>query len=158
PPSHRLALKGATQRVTGLSFSRDGSYLAGCSVDGNVHVWHTQTGRLFTSRGSGPGARSLCFSPAGNYLATGGAGAGPLGAWPPPGPRPPLPPSRCSGVALCVAFSPDGRAVLAGCDDGTAWLRGWSTGRLLTPPLRQRGAVRAVSFDRSGSWALTGTD
>jgi WD40 repeat protein len=55
-----------------------------------------------------------------------------------------------------VAFSPDGRSILTGCEDGAARLWETATGRPLTAPLTHRGPVVAVTFSPDGRTALTG--
>src|SRR5205823_3402516 len=60
------------------------------------------------------------------------------------------------GPVFAVAFSPDGRAVLTGSQDGTARLWSAATGKELSPPLRHRGWVYAVAFSPDGRAVLTG--
>jgi WD40 repeat protein/tetratricopeptide (TPR) repeat protein len=54
-----------------------------------------------------------------------------------------------------VAFSPDGDRVLIACDDGTAGVWDTATGRLLTPPLLHKAAVRWAAFSPDGCSLLT---
>jgi tetratricopeptide (TPR) repeat protein len=56
-----------------------------------------------------------------------------------------------------VAFSPDGKTVLAGSDDWTARLWDATTGQLLGPPMTHWGPVRAVAFSPDGKTVLTGS-
>jgi WD40 repeat protein len=56
-----------------------------------------------------------------------------------------------------VAFSPDGRAVLTGSQDGAARLWDAATGRTLGPPLEHQGPVEAVAFSPDGRAVLTGS-
>jgi tetratricopeptide (TPR) repeat protein len=56
-----------------------------------------------------------------------------------------------------VAFSPDGKTVLTGCQDGTARLWKADTGKPTGPPLRHPAAVGAVTFSPDGRTILTGS-
>jgi tetratricopeptide (TPR) repeat protein len=57
-----------------------------------------------------------------------------------------------------VAFSPDGKAVLTGSDDGTARLWDASTGLPLLSPMAHQDRVSAVAFSPDGKAVLTGSD
>ena len=59
------------------------------------------------------------------------------------------------GVA--VAFSPDGRAVVTGCDDRTVRVWDVDTAKPIGPVLRHGAGVRMVAFSDDGSQVLTGT-
>ena len=62
------------------------------------------------------------------------------------------------GVVHAVAFSPDGRVVLTGCNDKTAPLRELATGKPVGPPLAHEGAVQAVAFSPDGRVVVTGSN
>lgn len=57
---------------------------------------------------------------------------------------------RHDSLVLAVAFSPDGKTVLTGSDDGSARLWRADTGALLGEPLRHDSLVRAVAFSPDG--------
>ena len=57
-----------------------------------------------------------------------------------------------------MAFSPDGKTVLTGCQDGTARLWNTHTGKATGPPLRHPAAVGAVTFSPDGKTILTGCE
>jgi len=57
----------------GVSFSRNGQFLATASGDGNVRLWRSSTGQLLTTLSGHEGAVfAVAFSPDGNTLATAG--------------------------------------------------------------------------------------
>ena len=63
-----------------------------------------------------------------------------------------------SGGAECsLALSPDGKAILIGCRDGTARLWDARTGEPLGPPFESRQAVLSVAFAPDGRSVLIGT-
>lgn len=55
-----------------------------------------------------------------------------------------------------VAFSPDNRIVLTGCNDRFARLWDAAGGKLLWPPLHHHNAVMAVAFTGDGQTLWTG--
>jgi WD40 repeat protein len=58
---------------------------------------------------------------------------------------------------MALAVSPDGRRVLTGTLDGTAWLWDAATGITLTPPLQNGSLVTRVAFSRDGQTVVTVT-
>jgi WD40 repeat protein len=61
------------------------------------------------------------------------------------------------GEVLAVAFSPDGKVVLTGSDDGTARLWDLGTNKPLLPPIAHRGPVLSVAYGPDGKGVLTGS-
>jgi WD40 repeat protein len=59
---------------------------------------------------------------------------------------------------VAVAFSPDGKLVLTGSEDGTARLWDAATGHPFGPPLVHDGPVQAVAFRGDGAVVVTGSD
>jgi WD40 repeat protein len=58
---------------------------------------------------------------------------------------------------LSVAFSPDGKTILAGSFDGKAQLWNVATCRPIGPPMVHSGVVNAVAFSPDGQTLLTGS-
>lgn len=61
------------------------------------------------------------------------------------------------GAGMRDAYSPDGRAVVTGCEDGMARIWDVRTGELRVPPLPHQAWVFAVAFSPDGKMVLTGS-
>jgi WD40 repeat protein/SH3-like domain-containing protein len=116
-------LRGHTLWVESLAFSTDGTRLASGSQDGTVRIWDVTTGKelaFFTDYYNG--VNGVAFRPDGQIL----AGVGSL--WPDTGVRlwntqtfEELPLLPTDDAPVCVAFSPDGRLLVAGEDADIQW-------------------------------------
>ncbi|HSV15216.1 MAG TPA: hypothetical protein VLI90_13235, partial [Tepidisphaeraceae bacterium] len=62
------------------------------------------------------------------------------------------------GEVRAIAFSPDGRLLLAGGGDNTAQFWDVASGDPVGPPMRHDGAVIAVGFDPVNHLALTASE
>lgn len=140
---------------------------------GQVRLWDIDrakpTRAVLSHRGLIP---ALAFSPDGSLLATGDAYYDSPG-WPPP-PGEPIVGGEAQfwdaqtgakwgqtlihphGV-MTAAFSPDGRLLLTGSEDGLARLFTVSCGEPIGLPHRHEGAVRSLAFSPDGGTALTGS-
>ena len=146
--------------VRDVRFSPDGTRLATASADGRARIWDVATGRMATCRRWSTARRCSPWPSAPT-----------AGGWPRPrstgrrgsGTRPPavlvLAPLEHGAPVSCVAFRPDGRALLTACSDsGFAELqaRQWdlATGRPLGAPLearRRRPRGRSTAPTGAGS-------
>jgi WD40 repeat protein len=178
-------------RVEVVAFSPDSQTLATASnalvrVDpqsnlrsgprSEVRLWQAATG---TPHGGGIHAqgwvKALAFAPGSQVLATGTVGfawtvgtkdlkvvSGEARLWRVSTGQPLSDPLLHPHAVWALAFSPNGRFLLTGCEDTTARLyrltpqsRVWTIAQPLTAPLRHEGLVRAVAFSPDGRSALT---
>ncbi len=149
---------GGSPSVSGVAFSRDGTYFAtGCWGGGGAQRWNTATrqpaGRLIPGRN----INAVALSPDGNALLSGGHDQvvrlwnavsgellrGPLGH---------------AGVIRTATFSPDGLLALVTDDDQTARLWDLRTGLPRGGPMRHAGRVYAAAFSPDGQSVLTGEE
>jgi WD40 repeat protein len=172
--------KGASLFHTGpveqAAFSPDGRTLAvGCNRSdvsrnlrvGEVQLWDVAEGRTLGRGLLHPGPlKTLAFSPDGRTLLTGCI-------VPPERPGDPLrgqarlwdvgraeplgPALLHAGPVWAVAFNPDGRTFLTGCEDATARLWQTATGLPVGPLIKSWGNVLAVAFSPDGRTLLLGS-
>ncbi len=141
---------------TRASFSPDGRVFVTCCQNGPVRVWETATGRpVFPALPiGGDMAHVALFSPDGRVIATGGK-SGMIELWDATTGRF-LDRFAGTGAAIrALAFSHDGRTLVAGCD-GHAFRLDVRTGQPLGQPLDPHEAyVWAVEFNRDDTRLLT---
>lgn len=152
----------------GLAVSPDGSLLATGSHEGTVTLWD-----LDTREPGGPtlslrhDSRSLAFSPDGTRLVTaeGEYGdTGPMDAaesvhvWDVATREAvELPLSGHTASVNAAQFSPDGRILATGSNDGTVVLHDAATGATLGRPLAADSGVSSVAFSPDGTRLAVGT-
>lgn len=155
--------------IRAFAFSPDGRILlTGCG-DGNARMWDVATrqprGRIMTNRGP---ILTVAFSPDGKIAATAGIirevnprtqkaeiGGGEVRLWSVPtgeGFGAPLP---HPAPVWSVAFSPKGRRLLTGCEDGKGRLFLVATGEQMASFAAPAGTVTQVAFHPSGTHCLT---
>jgi WD40 repeat protein/tRNA A-37 threonylcarbamoyl transferase component Bud32 len=159
----------ATGPVLALAFSPDSKTLLTGSFDGGAQMWDVATGQRH-----GPTLRHdgrilvVAFSPDGQVAATGGAveehnpeigksqiTGGTVRLWKTASGRRTGAPLQHPHVVWSLAFSPRGRTMLTGCEDGHARFFLVATGAPIGKPLPHDGLVRAVAFSPDGAVAAT---
>jgi WD40 repeat protein len=157
---------GHTDTVLSVAFSPDGKYMVTGSLDKTARLWNIASGaevRIFT--GHAGSVESVAFSPDGKYVLTGSADKT-AKLW-----------DAATGAELhtfsdptsivrtsvemkrsnrSVAFSPDGKYILTGSDDGTPKLWDATTGAVLRTFSGHTNIVRSVAFSPDGKYVLTG--
>ena len=114
---------GHTNAVLSLAYLPGGARVVTGSADETVRVWDTETGKdLRTFKGHTDGVVAVSVSPDGSEIASASDDAT-VRVWDadsPPRPRALQIPSVLTylGAAECLAFSPDGRRLVSGHDDG----------------------------------------
>jgi WD40 repeat protein len=157
---------GHTDTVESVAFSPDGKYVLTGSLDKTAKLWDAASGAevlIFT--GHAGSVESVAFSPDGKYVLTGSSdktaklwdtATGALVRTfsdPTSVVRTSVEMKRSSHS---VAFSPDGKYVLTGSDDGTPKLWDAATGAVVRIFSGHTNIVRSVAFSPDGKYVLTG--
>lgn len=153
---------------SGLALSANGTTLVTRPGTGVVSVWDVDTGRLRRTLQSRYGPGCVGISPDGRVVAA--PGGGPY-QWRPPNP----PPGDVqtwdvasgeklrvytghTGAVRAIRFTPDGRRMVTGSNDGAAKLWDVATGDVIREFVGHRKAVRCVEFDENERFLVTGSD
>jgi hypothetical protein len=139
-----------------VKFSPDGGLIA-TTAGNTVQLWEANSGRLLRTLGGHTSAvYSLCFSPGGWMLASGGAGWT-VRVWDLNERREMACLNGHSDTITSVAFSPDGRFLVSTSDDETVRLWDVISGQDVTLEWH-RGRVKCAAFSPDGQWLATGGD
>jgi WD40 repeat protein len=143
-----------------LAISPDGRWLLTGATDGAARLWDVTSGRLIREvvRAEEGRVSALAFSPNGRSFLTASEDrhkANVVRLWD----RPRLRVRRQfrrANRASCAAFSPDGRVVAIGTNDGTVEFRDPANGKNLGSPLGALGPVGSVAFSSNGGMIAAG--
>ncbi|MEE1755002.1 TIR domain-containing protein [Streptomyces sp. SP18CS02] len=150
-------LRGHGRRVTGVTFSADGSRLATCGSDGAVRLWDTRTGcRTHELAGRGDRLVSAAFSPAGSVLGT-ASSDGAICLWNQDGDFLRELDAETEHI-WAEAFNKAGDLLATANDDDTVCLWYRSTGARVATLSEHRGRVRSIAFHGDGEVLATGCD
>ena len=151
-----------TRPITSASFSpRDNRLLVTASHDGTARIWQVDKRQVLHVLNHASDAKAIqavrcaIFSPDGTQIATGGDD-GTIRLWGAADGRA-LRTLDVQAPVLALAYSADGKWIIAGAEDGRAVVFDVATA---TPLVRYQGhtaAVRSVAFSPDGSRALTGS-
>ncbi len=130
-----LTLTGHTRRIKSLAFSPDGKVLASGDEYRTIHLWDLDTATSHATYKASVSFSALTFSPNGKLLAS-GSGNGSVRLWNAESKQegwrgainrflPTLTLKGHKDGVSALAFSPDGKTLLTGSDDGT--IRAWDT-------------------------------
>ncbi len=144
--SQNLTLTGHTNKVNGIAFSSDHSYLASCSSDGYLNIWNASTNWSLTRHLNNGACNALIQLPNGQ-LAAGSSSN--IKIWDPlkqvNGLLATL--TGHSGEIFGLALSPDGSLLASGSNDFTAKI--WNYTNQTTPLktlIGHTNRVNAVCF------------
>jgi WD40 repeat protein/serine/threonine protein kinase/Flp pilus assembly protein TadD len=125
------------------------------TATGVPHTWGIELARAFRLRL----AQGSTFSPDGRREATwGGLCRRVVRVWDTGTGQEIGPPLQHSRFVTSVEFSPDGRRVVTGSADNTAWVWDAATCTPLAPPLRHEGAVWWAAFSPEGGRVVTASE
>lgn len=146
----RATLRGHTDEVRCLAFSRDAKLLATGSADHTVRLWQIPDGQLLkTLEGHKGPVNGLAVSPDGRVLASAGKD-GVAFLWRLPGAETAVKLKGHSQRILCLALSPDGRVLATGGADATIQLWGVPRGNSLATLDGHAGGIVDLAVTADG--------
>jgi WD40 repeat protein len=166
PEGRILHTVPASTAVRCLAMSKDGKWLASGGEDSAVQLWDV-AGAKPAAKLTGLKDWVLCvaFSPDGKQLAA-GAIDGTIRLWDVPAgkkiadlpAKPPVPPKTAPPPPIpvhCLAFAPDGKALLYGAADGLVHVISLPDGKTIRTHTGHTGPVTAIRFHPAGNLLAT---
>ncbi|RLS85952.1 MAG: hypothetical protein DWI06_00800 [Planctomycetota bacterium] len=159
-------LKGHSDSITSISFSPDGKKIASGSYDSSIKIWDAETdNKVKTLKGHTEEITSVSFSPDGKRLlsASGDFGddknkeANNLKIWDLNTGKELAIFNKQKGSVYAATFSPDGKKIASGCDDGSIKIWDAETGKELQTLKGHTSWVTSVSFSPDGKKIASGS-
>jgi len=156
-------LTGHQGFVSSVSYSPDGKTLASSGEDGTIKLWNLETGAEMTIAGSQNEVSSVNYSADGKTLVSISWDAntswhGNIKLWNAETGEEltTLTGHKASGYS--VRYSPDGKTLASGSNDGTVKLWNLETGEAITALTGHRGRVYSVSYNPDGHTLASSSD
>ncbi len=150
------AFVGHSRYVYAVACSPDGRLLLSGGLDQSLRLWNVETAKqlwLFEEKGKEAAIGCLAFSLKGNLAASGGSSGAPPRLWEVTGQdlkeRFVLSGPAADRTMAALAFSPDGRILAGGTDDGRLFLWDCATGKKLRE-WQWRGAISSLAWAPDG--------
>ncbi len=109
----KVPLQSHRRRTTGIVFSPDGSLLATSSEDGNATIIEVATGEVIHNLRGHDSVHSICFSPDGRRVVTGGSRKDAVKIWDVANGQEVFKIESENSLFRSVCFSPDGNSIAA---------------------------------------------
>jgi WD40 repeat protein len=143
--------------VVNVAISADGSLMASSDVDGNVHLWHTQSRQLWQSwQAHSDFTWGLSFSPDRAVLATGSVHEALIKLWDVQTGRSIREPFQISQMSWAVRFSPDGKLLAVGGEEGSLELWDVERGTRRALLTGHKGIVQCLAFSPNCTMLASG--
>jgi WD40 repeat protein len=153
-------LKRHKSTVDIVLFAPDNKTLLSGSRDGNIRLWDWATGKQTGELTGLEAISAMALSRDGKTVAAWGGGSfrgAPVFLWNLPGSKPSAYLENNGGMIEAIAFSPDGRMLALGTEEGSLLLVEIATRGLRCRLEGHRGAVQALAFSRDGRKMVTGS-
>jgi WD40 repeat protein/serine/threonine protein kinase len=147
--------KGRRYMRSSVAFSPDGKRIALHDFSGTFRIWDAASGNeIVTFRGPKPRSRigvEIAFSPDGKLIASCGGVDKTVKVWDATRGEEVATLKGRASLVCSVAFSPDGKFIVAGGHDPDIKVWEWATGReSMTLRGHDKGTIRSVSFSPDG--------